>query len=397
MATSNMILAELEQNNVSQLIPDFCRTESALTFIGMLLKPAIHEQKIVPFGVVFVPSLHGIVSKVNGFRIVELFQPEISHRLADGKRSFMLFENVESESPIKLLCLDNEVIGEAEMVELATQIGGVVGRVDDKGAATFCFEFGTAICDNRNWLIKRPISSILGKLKRCVPQANEDSLRLILEFCYHTLSPLRIGATIVWLLDEISESEMEPMRPKYVLDSSNFSIAKNSDAQIMKHFLSAVDGALIIDKASKVVGAAAHLKYSLLSQSIILQREGTRHTSAQRFSFDQPKVIVFVVSSDGPVSVFSDGARIGALSEEWQFDSTSLKELVPAKRDDITGSSAIVKCKKCGKLSVVSTVVVIGWKDRESTNCAVCGETLDSAMCFSINSYVIKDVSPTET
>ena len=39
---------------------------------------------------------------------------------------------------------------------------------------------------------------------------------------------------------------------------------------------------------------------------------GTRHTSAQRFSFDQPECVVFVVSAAGPMTVFHRGRAIVA-------------------------------------------------------------------------------------
>jgi hypothetical protein len=40
---------------------------------------------------------------------------------------------------------------------------------------------------------------------------------------------------------------------------------------------------------------------------------GTRHTSAARHTYDCPDVLAFVVSIDGPVTVFSDGLRIAQL------------------------------------------------------------------------------------
>jgi len=49
----------------------------------------------------------------------------------------------------------------------------------------------------------------------------------------------------------------------------------------------------------------SQLKYSEASKRLEA-RAGTRHTSAQRFSYDFAKGIIFVVSSDGPVTVFSD-------------------------------------------------------------------------------------------
>ena len=39
---------------------------------------------------------------------------------------------------------------------------------------------------------------------------------------------------------------------------------------------------------------------------------GTRHTSARRYSFDDPSATVIVVSEDGPVTVLRHGDILGA-------------------------------------------------------------------------------------
>jgi DNA integrity scanning protein DisA with diadenylate cyclase activity len=41
--------------------------------------------------------------------------------------------------------------------------------------------------------------------------------------------------------------------------------------------------------------------------------KGTRHTSAARHTYDCPDMLAFVVSTDGPVTVFCDGQRIADL------------------------------------------------------------------------------------
>jgi hypothetical protein len=42
-----------------------------------------------------------------------------------------------------------------------------------------------------------------------------------------------------------------------------------------------------------------------------------RHTSARRYSFDEPESTVIVVSEDGPVSVLRKGALLGSSSRHW--------------------------------------------------------------------------------
>jgi len=42
---------------------------------------------------------------------------------------------------------------------------------------------------------------------------------------------------------------------------------------------------------------------------------GTRHTSARRYSFDDPRSTVIAVSEDGPVSVMRNGVILGRSHE----------------------------------------------------------------------------------
>lgn len=41
---------------------------------------------------------------------------------------------------------------------------------------------------------------------------------------------------------------------------------------------------------------------------------GTRHTSALRYSYDDPRATLIVISEDGPVSVMRAGKRLGQSS-----------------------------------------------------------------------------------
>ena len=49
------------------------------------------------------------------------------------------------------------------------------------------------------------------------------------------------------------------------------------------------------------------------SEQAVPATKGTRHTSAARHTYDCPDMLAFVVSTDGPVTVFSDGQRIADL------------------------------------------------------------------------------------
>jgi DNA integrity scanning protein DisA with diadenylate cyclase activity len=55
------------------------------------------------------------------------------------------------------------------------------------------------------------------------------------------------------------------------------------------------------------------MRPSRQSEQAVPATKGTRHTSAARHTYDCPDVLAFVVSTDGPVTVFSGGQRIADL------------------------------------------------------------------------------------
>jgi len=86
-------------------------------------------------------------------------------------------------------------------------------------------------------------------------------------------------------------------------------------------------------------------KYSEASKRLIEARAGTRHTSAQRFSYDFAKGIIFVVSSDGPVTVFSDGMSVTDL------EVRLLMKHRPSPEESFTPEVAFSLLLKWGNLS----------------------------------------------
>jgi hypothetical protein len=89
-----------------------------------------------------------------------------------------------------------------------------------------------------------------------------------------------------------------------------------------------------------------------------LTERGTRHDSAAAFSAGYPFVLVFVVSSDGQVTVFKEGRVIVSThSARRQFEESELCECVLDQLDgtedeeerwDAAGLLAEPECPSCG-------------------------------------------------
>jgi len=75
------------------------------------------------------------------------------------------------------------------------------------------------------------------------------------------------------------------------------------------------------------------LRPTRASEQAVPPAKGTRHTSAARHTYDCPDVLAFVVSTDGPLTVFSDGQRIADLRRGVRAKTpAAIDELVASRR-----------------------------------------------------------------
>jgi DNA integrity scanning protein DisA with diadenylate cyclase activity len=75
--------------------------------------------------------------------------------------------------------------------------------------------------------------------------------------------------------------------------------------------LAQTDGAALFDGVGKLVELGVLLMPTPESEDEVDAIGGTRHTSARRYSHDDPDALVIVVSEDGPVTLFRGGEVIG--------------------------------------------------------------------------------------
>ena len=75
--------------------------------------------------------------------------------------------------------------------------------------------------------------------------------------------------------------------------------------------LAQVDGAAFVDSSGILRRLGVRLIPSASAEGTVDAVGGTRHTSARRYSADDPDAVVVAVSEDGPVTVFRGGRVIG--------------------------------------------------------------------------------------
>lgn len=387
----DLIKQEMRLNNfrLSRLLG--ISTDVVMDELLYCLYPQVHERQVASYGAVFCSKA---LPASLGVRIVAITTSEISvgRRFADGRRSFLVYLPTRNAN---LGIFDLAFGDEYRLLQLSKVARGLVLQRLQTGLVKLVQNGEIHSISGRTWSSKESIGAACNRVLACLGNAPVPNLLEIilglLRVCYYCLSPEGVGAALVWYFDDTGTAASQA--PTGIgLRSLNLSVRDLGAYPLIRHILQYQDGATFVLSSGELECTGVHLTFSEKAAKSVPEIRGTRHTSAARFTYDHPNTIAFVVSQDGSVTVFSDGANIaelpiaGAMKKaEW------LKKVSPtSKKEDVSAASFVKKCKSCGRHIRVEQVTVIGWKDPERVNCPVCGEELYSAMCFSLEAYPVK-------
>src|SRR5204863_6957004 len=111
------------------------------------------------------------------------------------------------------------------------------------------------------------------------------------------------------------------------------SVLNDAEEPLLLHQARYRDGALLVGHDGCLMAVNVILRATRTSEQAVPAMKGTRHTSAARHTYDCPDVLAFVVSTDGPVTVFSDGQRIADLKPgSFQKTVEKIDELTALRR-----------------------------------------------------------------
>jgi DNA integrity scanning protein DisA with diadenylate cyclase activity len=126
----------------------------------------------------------------------------------------------------------------------------------------------------------------------------------MLRFAIHDLGSLRIGALLIYRPNGDPGPAVEERLPT----PPPLRIRTPSHLAPLRHALAQVDGAAVFDADGVLRQLGVRLVPSDRAEETVEPVLGTRHTSARKYSHDDPLATVIAVSDDGPVSVFRNGA-----------------------------------------------------------------------------------------
>jgi DNA integrity scanning protein DisA with diadenylate cyclase activity len=276
--------------------------------LARCLDPFVHEQDIRPYGAIVareMPHLQRLG------RIVDTtgLSREVIRSLADARHSLVLV--VKGQSP-QLLLLHERMDTDQDYASHAVWVDGVIICNDGSGTVRIVTDSSVTMIEGRRWIAKDLVYEAADDIVQVVPAADGEVVRRLLELSHHRISPSKFGATLLY---QLTEQPVTLRRRDEGIDVTtlHLSVLDAGDEPLLLHQARYRDGALLIGRDGRLLAVNVILRPTRASEQAVAMTKGTRHTSAARHTYDCPDMLAFVVSTDGPVTVFSDGQRIADL------------------------------------------------------------------------------------
>ncbi|HEX4901697.1 MAG TPA: diadenylate cyclase [Acidimicrobiales bacterium] len=278
------------------------------------LRPPVHEQRVPSFGVMIEPTVPAESWSASTELSVSLrhtagYGDDQVRRFADGAASWA----VRLPSGIdEFVVFDRPAGAERDLVVLAQATGARIVQRGDDGVVRIVGDFGVVRSTVSGWHHEPPLSSWIHDVPVCAPEGRQTVLGHLLDFAVHDLGARHIGSLLVLHRTGDLPGAHEHRLPR----PPELHIERPYDLAPLRHGLSQSDGASVFDASGMLRWMGVHLTPSRESEEAVGPLGGTKHTSALRYSWDDPEAIVIVVSDDGPVTVMTGGQVVGRSPED---------------------------------------------------------------------------------
>ncbi len=358
---SRRALNRLEDELLEDGIPlpdDEALRKRLLEELHVVRRPRLHERRRAMYGSLVLPPGRSLVplGDLADVLALDVLDPDRARLFADGRSTFLVRQY---DGSLSLACFARSVQYEANLVDVQEATGALITQRTSFGTPRMFEPEGVVEWNGSEWRFRPNAATRVPLVSEVAPMASYDVLTGVLDLCVHWLSPGQVGATLVLLLDPFRST------PNGVECAASFPGPPLS-VRIRHHLpsflvaLSQSDLALVVDHRGKALQFAVGLQTSAESDRLVHDPRGMRHRSGRRYSFDHPDTLVFVVSEDGPVTVFSDGATIA--NTDPGVHRALARSMFPTEQ---------VRCPRCGRL----VELVKNASSVDAPACPVCGET----------------------
>jgi hypothetical protein len=209
----------------------------------------------------------------------------------------------QADGRVEVVVFDRPTGSERDLVVLADATNGTLVQRHPMGTVRTVGEFGVLRWDGVGWHHEPPLKPWVRLAAGAGFHGDAKVLAQLLAFAVYDLGATGVGALLAYrpALDDGPTSEvLLPPPPPY-------EIGRPEDLGPLRHVLAAVDGAAVFDGTGSLKELGVRLVPSAESESDVAAYRGMRHTSALRYSADDPTATLIVVSEDGPVSIIRGG------------------------------------------------------------------------------------------
>jgi len=302
--------------------------------LARCLDPFIFEQNVRPYGAIVAREMPHL-ERLGRMLDTDRLDVDVIRSLADGQSTFVLL--VKGEPP-RLVLTDEPMDTDQDYASHAAWVDGLIICNDAKGVVRIVTVSSITLVEGRRWIAKDLVFEAVEDVMDMVPAAKSDVVRRLMEISHHRISPHSMGATLLYLLEDTPR----PTRRRddgIPLEMLGVSVLNESEEPLLLHQVRYRDGALLVGRSGRLLAANVILRPTKASEQSVPTMGGTRHTSAARHTYDCPDVLAFVVSIDGPVTVFSDGRRIAELK-------TAAPLVVPKTAERIAALCALRRAER---------------------------------------------------
>jgi hypothetical protein len=266
-------------------------------------QPPVFERRTPVYGSMVLPPGRSLLRTDELIDLVDLdLDLDAARRFADGRSTYL----VVSDEGLQLACFRRSVQYEADLVDIQIATGALITQRTAMGTPRIFVDDGVVEWNGHNWQRRPSAQAHLESVRAAVPEAPRELLVGLLNLCVHWLSPGRVGATLLLDVDP-REGDAANLDMDASLAAPRLSVAARHHYPALLAVLMQTDLATLVGDDGIVRRLGVGLRSSAESEAVVLPDGGMRHRSAARYTWDHHHTVAFVVSEDGPVTIFRRG------------------------------------------------------------------------------------------
>lgn len=304
---------ELAEEGVGFVVPRGV-DDPLLEELDHALHPPVHEQRVPTYGALIEPGVdpddwHISTQLEVSRRHTSAYGDSQVRRFADGFSAWAV------RGPVGLddfVVFDRSAGSERDLVVLAAAAGARLVQRDEAGIVRVVGPFGVVRSDVSGWHHEPPLETWVEEIPGCLEAGERTVLGHLLDFAVHDLGARHIGALLIMHPDgdlPVVHQQRLPVPPE-------LRIQRPHDLAPLRHGLAQFDGATVFDGDGVLRRMGIQLVPSREAEENVAPLRGTKHTSALRYSYDDPYAVVIAISDDGPVTVMREGVVVGRSPED---------------------------------------------------------------------------------